>query len=286
MSGHTVTYRWIDPPWLSLKPTVQGLVQRHRPVGAAASTRQAFCHAIRACNSPRCPRISPLQASPGIGSHLPEDELGASNASIVTLGELPVAVVKSNGSLIVSHHGDGDDGGSGNGNGGSGDDRGDKGSEGADDGPDNLTKALLLLLTVVVGTASLYGIYHLASALQKLITRRQATQAITSSHQRCIAVIHKLTKRHLQITILPLCSRSHDDTAALKRLLRELFTNQIQTERRVSALEPQEDAVVSFDPLERSRQGWGSLSGTGKAKVELSGNLVMGSALLYSKARH
>ncbi len=79
--------------------------------------------------------------------------------------------------------------------------------------------------------------------------------------------------------------RPHDDIAALKRLLREVFTNQIQMERRVSALEP-EDTVASFDPLERSRKGWGSLSGTGKARVELSGNLVMGSALLYSKARY
>ena len=78
--------------------------------------------------------------------------------------------------------------------------------------------------------------------------------------------------------------RPHDDIAALKRLLREVFTNQMQMERRISAIEPQEDDQPSFDPLERSRNGWASLSAPGKAKVELSGNLVMGSALLYSKA--
>ena len=79
--------------------------------------------------------------------------------------------------------------------------------------------------------------------------------------------------------------RPHDDVAALKRLLREVFTNQIQMERRVSAIEPQEDPLSSYDPLNRSRQGWGSLSGTGKAKAELSGTIAMGSALLHSKVR-
>lgn len=58
----------------------------------------------------------------------------------------------------------------------------------------------------------------------------------------------------------------------------------MQMERRISVIEPHEDDQPSFDPLERSRNGWASLSAPGKSKVELSGNVVMGSALLYSTA--
>ncbi len=83
---------------------------------------------------------------------------------------------------------------------------------------------------------------------------------------------------------ISVCRRPHDDIAALKRLLREVFTNQMQMERRISAIEPHEDDQPSFDSLERSRNGWASLSAPCKSKVELSGNVVMGSALLYSKA--
>ena len=58
----------------------------------------------------------------------------------------------------------------------------------------------------------------------------------------------------------------------------------MQMERRISAIEPHEDEPPSFDPLERSRNGWASLSAPGKSKVELSGNVVMGFAFLHFKA--
>lgn len=77
--------------------------------------------------------------------------------------------------------------------------------------------------------------------------------------------------------------RSYDDIAALKRLLREVFTSQLQLDRRISALEPEPNTSDAFDTLTRSRNGWQAMSGTGKAKVELSGSLVMGSAMLFSK---
>ena len=87
--------------------------------------------------------------------------------------------------------------------------------------------------------------------------------------------------RHLYLLIN---HRPHDDIAALKRLLREVFTNQIQMDRRISALEPEQEFAPSFNSLVRSRNGWGTLSNAGKAKVELSGELFMGSALLYFQA--
>ena len=77
--------------------------------------------------------------------------------------------------------------------------------------------------------------------------------------------------------------RLQDDIAAVKRLLREVFTIQIQMERRLKALEPQEESLPSFDALVRSRTGWGVLSSSGKAKVELTGDLALGTALVYSK---
>ena len=41
--------------------------------------------------------------------------------------------------------------------------------------------------------------------------------------------------------------------------------------------------MPSFDALVRSRTGWGVLSSSGKAKMELTGDLALGTALVYSK---
>lgn len=77
--------------------------------------------------------------------------------------------------------------------------------------------------------------------------------------------------------------RPHDDIAALKRLLREVFTNQIQMDTRIAALEPEQELAPPFSDLVRSHAGWQTKSRTGKAKVELSGELTTCSGLLYSQ---
>ena len=80
--------------------------------------------------------------------------------------------------------------------------------------------------------------------------------------------------------------RLQDDIAVLKRLLREVFTNQIQMERRITAVEPEADPLPSFDALVRSHTGWGPLSSTVKAKVEVTGEVSLGTGLLWSKVDH
>lgn len=92
-----------------------------------------------------------------------------------------------------------------------------------------------------------------------------------------LAVVSNMTAPHT-------LHRPHDDIAALKRLLREVFTKQIQMDTRISALEPQQESAPSFDALVRSNNGWITQSSAGKAKVELSGELTTGSGLLYSQA--
>lgn len=57
-------------------------------------------------------------------------------------------------------------------------------------------------------------------------------------------------------------------------------------ERRMTALEPQEDPLPSFDTLVRSRTGWGAPSSTGKAKVDVTGEVSLGTAVLWSKVAH
>ncbi|DBA84121.1 hypothetical protein WJX77_004887 [Trebouxia sp. C0004] len=187
-----------------------------------------------------------------------EEQASATNGSYFSPGADHVAVVKGNGSSISPQQGSGNNGGSGQGGGGSG--GGHPGNDSAGDGPDNQTKFLLLLLSIALGAASGFGIYHLLKAIHGVTSRRRSAQPAVGTQQR-----------------------PHDDIAALKRLLREVFTKQMQMERRISVVEPHDNDQPSFDPLERSRNGWASLSAPGKSKVELSGSLVMGSALLYSK---
>lgn len=93
-----------------------------------------------------------------------------------------------------------------------------------------------------------------------------------------LAVVSNMTTPHT-------LHRPHDDIAALKRLLREVFTKQVQMDTRISALEPQQESAPSFDALVRSNNGWITHSNAGKAKVELSGELTTDSGPLYSQAR-
>ncbi len=108
------------------------------------------------------------------------EQSSAGSENLVVIDELPLSDVKSNGSSIVPQNGDGDNNGNGNGSGGSDDGRGRSGDGSSGDAPDNKTKALLLLLSVVVGASGLYGVYQLVTALPRLVGRRQAVQPTTS----------------------------------------------------------------------------------------------------------
>lgn len=216
-----------------------------------------------------------------------EETATTSNGSSHAVDIVPAEAVKGNGSTIVPQLANGDHGGNGiGGSGGSGDGRGGNGNDSPDSDQDPQPKALLLLLTIVAGSTSLYGIYQLILAVGKLIERhsskfeaKAAPRLVLSQVlQSCIYSAAYTTCRK------PSCCRPHDDIAALKRLLREVFTSQLQMERRISALEPEKDVADPFDTLTRSRKGWQAMSSTGKAKVQLSGCVETGSAMLYSKA--
>ena len=150
-------------------------------------------------------------------SHPAQDDIttDTSDYTVGTAGGLPVANVKSNGSSLVPQQSNGGrNGGGGEGGSGGGDGSGD---DNPGDGPDNNTKALLLALSVVVGGAGFYGIYHLASALQQqLFSRRQATKSAPILEQRywsksqmlCIFLFqyggvllagHRMTLLHLNV---------------------------------------------------------------------------------------
>ena len=218
-----------------------------------------------------------------------EGTVSTSNGSSLAIDEtVPAGHVNSNGSTIIPQHGNGDQNGNGSGGGGSGDDGGGRGDDSFDSGEDPQPKALLLLLTIVAGSTSLYGIYQLVLAVGRLIEQRHSTTPEATADARS-ALLQPLQHTHSQQkwqVMCPqiYCCRPHDDIAALKRLLREVFTNQLQIERRMSALEPAQEVSDPFDTLTRARKGWQAMSNTGKAKVQLSGSLVTGSAILYSTA--
>ena len=81
--------------------------------------------------------------------------------------------------------------------------------------------------------------------------------------------------------------RPHDDIAALKRLLREVFTAQLSFDKRIKALEPKDEASPTSDAMDKLRSSWTGSTEASKTKIELkSGSLGVGSALLYSKVVH
>lgn len=223
-----------------------------------------------------------------------EDAVSTSNGSRHAIDDMasttvPTQPVKSNGSTIIPGQGNGDGDGNGNGGSGSGDGRNGRGGDSPGEAEDPQPTALLLLLTVVAGSTSLYGIYRLILAVSKLTEQRQSVKAADTADSRSAWCAPCSTTFAVRPTVHVLtelrCCRPHDDIAALKRLLREVFTNQLQMDRRIFALEPEQEISDPFDTLTRTRKGWQAMSSTGKAKVQLSGSLAMGSALLYSKAR-
>lgn len=109
-----------------------------------------------------------------------EEAVSTSNGSRHAIDDIaspivPVEVVKSNGSTIIPGQGNGDQNGSGSGGGGSGDGRNGRGGDSPGDAEDPQPTALLLLLTIVAGSTSLYGIYRLVLAVGKVTKQRHST---------------------------------------------------------------------------------------------------------------
>ena len=112
-----------------------------------------------------------------------EDSALTSNGSSHAVDAVPSAAVKSNGSTIIPHQGNGDQNGSG-GDGGSGDGGNGKGDDSPNNDQDPQPKALLLLLTIVAGSTSLYGIYQLVLAVGRLVEQRHSTKSEAKAELR------------------------------------------------------------------------------------------------------
>jgi hypothetical protein len=186
MNSHITRHAAGTRPCLHPKQKHKGYVLPHRLPNADNPIIQRCRHAsqlltvsLGPCDSSLHPRThvnSPPQAT------AEEEQASASNGSHFSPGANHIAVVKSNGSSIVPQQGNGNNGGSGQGGGGSG--GGHPGNDRPGDVPDNQTKVLLLLLSVAVGAASVFGIYHLFKAIQGVTSRRQAAQPTVSTQQR------------------------------------------------------------------------------------------------------
>ena len=153
--------------------------QRHIQLDAPGVQSPQFGHGkrvhVRGHKRPLIPGscICQANASDGDGQSSAEG-----NGSIISVAER--SSVKTNGSSVVPAVDDG--AGSGDGNGGSGDGYG-GGGDSSSNGPDIPIKALLLLLSLVVVAAAVYGIYHFWSAVKELIAGRDI-QNITVVGQR------------------------------------------------------------------------------------------------------
>ena len=112
-----------------------------------------------------------------------EETAITSNGSSHAVDMVPAEAVKSNGSTITPHQGNGDQNGSGGG-GGSGDGSGGRGDDSPDNDQDPQPKALLLLLTIVAGSTSLYGIYQLVLAVGRLLEQRRSTKPEAKADSR------------------------------------------------------------------------------------------------------
>lgn len=134
-----------------------------------------------------------------------EDTAITSNGSGHAVDVVPAEVVKSNGSTISPHQGNGDQNGSGGG-GGSGNDRGGRGDDSPDNDRDPQPKALLLLLTIVAGSTSLYGIYQLVLAVGRFIEQRHSSKPEAKADLRFDCP--NPAAQHLQHTLQNTCSQA------------------------------------------------------------------------------
>ncbi len=187
MNSHITRHAAVTRPSLHPKQKHKGYLLPHRLLNADAPIIQRSLYASQLLTVCIGPFDSPVHARTDVNS-LPhataqEEQASASNGSHFS----PGAVVKGNGSSIVPQQGSGNNGGSGQGGGGSG--GGSGGHSGYDspgDGPDNQTKLLLLLLSMALGAASVFGIYHLLKAIHGVTSRRRAAQPTVGSQQRFV----------------------------------------------------------------------------------------------------
>lgn len=186
MNARITRHVAVTSPRLHPNQKHQGYVLAHRLLNADQLSMQRFWHAGQNRTVSIGPPASPVHARADVNS-LPqatakEEQASASNGSHFSLGADHIAVVKDNGSSIVPQQGSGNNGGSGQGGGGSG--GGHHRNDSPGDGPDYQTKFLLLLLSIALGAASVYGIYHLLKAIHRVTSRRQAAQPTLGTQQR------------------------------------------------------------------------------------------------------
>ncbi len=170
----------------------KGYLLAHRLFNADAPIIQRSLYASQLLTMCIGPIDSPVHARIAV-NHLPhaaakEEQESASNGSHFSPGADHVAVVKGNGSSIVPQQGNGNNGGSGQGGSGSGggSSGGHPGNDSPGDGPDDQTKFLLLLLSIALGAASVFGIYHLVKAIHGVTSRRRAAQPTVDTQQRFV----------------------------------------------------------------------------------------------------
>ncbi len=192
MNSHITRPAAVTRPSLHPKQKYRGYLLPHRLLSADAPIIQRSLYASQLLTVCIGPFDSPVHARRAV-NHLPhaaakEEQASASNGSHFSPGADHAAVVKGNGSSIVPQQGNGNNGGSGQGGSGSGGGSGGghPGNDSPGDGPDNQTKFLLLLLSIALGAASMFGIYHLFKAIQGVTSRRRAAQPTVGTQQRFV----------------------------------------------------------------------------------------------------
>ncbi len=192
MNSHITRHAAVTRPSLHPKQKHKAYLLPHRLLKADTPNNQRSLYARQLLTICIGPFDNPVHARTDV-NHLPhaaakEEQASASNGSHFSPGADHVAVVKGNGSSIVPQKGSGNNGGSGQGGSGSGGGSGGglPGNDSPGDGPDNQTKFLLLLLSIALGAASVFGIYHLLKAIQGVTSRRRAAQPTVGTQQRFV----------------------------------------------------------------------------------------------------
>lgn len=185
MNSNTTRHAAVTSPCLHPKQKHNGYVLPHRLLNADQLTIQRFRRASQLHPVSSGPFTSPVHGRAAVPQATAEEEqASASNGSQFSPGADQIAVAKGTGSSIVPHQGSGNNGGSDQGGGGSG--GGNPGNNGPGDGPDNQTKFLLLLLSIALGAAGSFGIYHLIKAIHGVTSRRRAAQPTVGCQQRFV----------------------------------------------------------------------------------------------------
>ena len=182
MNLHTTRHAAVTSSCFHPNQKHKGYVLPQRLLNADQPTVQRFRRASQLHPVSSGPFASPVHGRAAVPQATAEEEqASASNGSHFSPGADQIAVVKGTGSSIVPHQGSGNNGGSGGGSGG-----GNPRNDGPGDDPDNQTKFLLLLLSIALGAAGFFGIYHLIKAIHGVTSRRRAAQPTVGCQQRFV----------------------------------------------------------------------------------------------------